>query len=437
MFSLLRTSKSLAYFGKRSFGLTRPTKNLDNPKANDHFIAMEYDFGCHNYHPIPVVAERAQGIHVWDVEGKQYLDFLSAYSAVNQGHGHPKILKTLIDQAQKLHLTSRAFHSNQLGPTEKYLADLFGYEKALLMNTGVEAGESAIKLARRWAYNIKKVPDNQAVTLFASNNFWGRTIAACGSSDDPDRYRKFGPFGGLGFEIIPYNDVQALEAKFKENPNIAAFMVEPIQGEAGVIFPEEGYLKKVRELCTKYKVLLICDEVQTGLGRTGKLYACQWENVKPDMLLLGKATTGGVYPVSVVLTNKEIMDQIKPGEHGSTYGGNPLGSAVTRTAIQVLIDEGMIENSLKLGKVLYDGLKSLKNKSIKEVRGGKGLFAAVEFHEHSNVSASDVSYKLVGNGLLAKPTHGTTIRFSPPLIITEAQLNQGLDIIKKSFADFN
>jgi len=437
MFSLLRSApKNFRLFNRAFASLERPTKNLNDPKKNEHYIAMEYDYGCHNYHPIPVVVNKAKGVHVWDVEGKQYLDFLSAYSAVNQGHGHPKILETLIDQAQKVHLTSRAFHSDQLGLTEKYLAEVFGYDKVLLMNTGVEAGESAIKISRRWGYTVKGIPSDKAVTLFASGNFWGRTIAACASSDDPDRYRQFGPFGGLGFEIIPYGDINALEAKFKANPNISAYMLEPIQGEAGVIFPEEGYLKQVRELCTKYKVLMICDEVQTGLGRTGKLYACQWENVKPDLLLLGKATTGGVYPVSVVLTNKEIMDTIHPGEHGSTYGGNPLGCAVTRTAIQVLIEEGMIENSLKLGKVLFNELKGLKNSFIKEVRGGRGLFAAVEFHHDSKVTAGEVSTKLKDHGLLAKPTHGHTIRFSPPLILTESQLGQGLDIIKKTFNSY-
>lgn len=435
---MLKALKNVRKFNvfTRGFGsLERPTKNLDNPNSAEYHMALEYDYGCHNYHPLPVVITKAKGVHVWDVEGKQYYDFLAAYSAVNQGHGHPKILQTLIDQAQRLHLTSRAFYTDQLGKTEKYITELFNYDKVLLMNTGVEAGESAIKLARRWAYTIKGVPDNQATVLFASNNFWGRTIAACASSDDPERYKMFGPFGGLGFEIVPYNDVNALEAKFKENPNIAAYMVEPIQGEFGVVSPSQGYLTKVKELCNKYKVLLICDEVQTGLGRTGKLYASQWENVKPDILLLGKATTGGVYPVSCILTSREIMDQIHPGEHGSTYGGNPLGAAVTRTALQVLVEEGMIENSLKLGKVLFDELKNINKPFIKEVRGGRGLFAAMEFGD-DRVSAWDVSMKLKANGLLAKPTHGHTIRFAPPLVINEKQLGECIDIIKKTVGSY-
>jgi len=410
MLSFTRNQKLIAKLYRSFASLERPTKNLDNPNSSEYHMALEYDYGCHNYHPIPVVISKAKGVHVWDVEGKKYFDFLSAYSAVNQGHGHPKILQTLIDQASKLHLTSRAFYTDQLGLTEKFLSETFGYQKTLMMNSGVEAGESAIKIARRWGYVKKGISKDKAVCLFASGNFWGRTIAACASSDDPERYHLFGPFGGLGFEIVPYNDVTALENKFKSNPNIASFMVEPIQGEAGVVAPSEGYLKKVRELCTKYNVLLICDEVQTGLGRTGKLYCSQWENVKPDIILLGKALSGGFYPISAVLTSREIMDVIKPGEHGSTYGGNPLACAIARTAVKVLIEEGMIENSLKLGTVLFKELQSIKKDFIKEVRGGKGLFAAIEFHEKSKVTAWDFSMKLKENGLLAKPTHGTTIR---------------------------
>jgi ornithine--oxo-acid transaminase len=411
MLSFLKKQVSKTNLLKRCFGgLERPTKNLDNPNSSEYHMAMEYDWGCHNYHPIPVVISKAKGVHVWDVEGKKYFDFLAAYSAVNQGHCHPKILETFLAQAQKLHLTSRAFYTDQLGITEKFMAKTFGYEKTLLMNTGVEAGESAIKLSRRWAYMVKGVPDDQATVLFANGNFWGRTIAACGSSDDPDRYYKFGPFKGLNFELIPYNDTNALEAKFKANPNIAAFMVEPIQGEAGVVYPTQGYLKKVKQLCEKYRVLLVCDEVQTGLGRTGKLIASEWEGVKPDLLLLGKALAGGLYPVSAVLTSNEVMDLIKPGEHGSTYGGNPLGCATARKAVEVLLEEKMIENSLKLGHVLNDALKTIKHPGIKEVRGGKGLFAAIEFHDDPKMTGWNVAMKLKENGLLAKPTHGTTIR---------------------------
>jgi ornithine--oxo-acid transaminase len=436
MFKFLRNKNFFNPFSRRFGSLERPTKNLDNPNSSEHHIALEYDYGCHNYHPIPAVITRAKGIHVWDVDGKKYFDFLAAYSAVNQGHCHPKILETFLAQAQKLHLTSRAFYTDQLGLTEKFMADTFGYEKTLMMNTGVEAGESALKISRRWAYTKKGVPKDQAVILFASGNFWGRTIAACASSDDPERYNLFGPFGGLGFEIIPYNDISALEQKLKSNPNIAAYMVEPIQGEAGVVYPDPGYLKKVKDLCKKYNVLLIADEVQTGLGRTGKLICSEWENVKPDLLLLGKALAGGLYPVSAVLTSREIMDVIKPGEHGSTYGGNPLGCATARKAIQVLLEEKMVENSLKLGTVLFDSLKSLNKGYIKEVRGGKGLMAAIEFDEKSKVTAWDVAMKLKENGLLAKPTHGTTIRFTPPLIITDKELDQCIGIIKKVVSSY-
>jgi ornithine--oxo-acid transaminase len=422
---------------KRSFagGLVRPGKNTEDPTKSEYFMALEYDYGCHNYSPLPVVIAKGKGVHLWDVEGKKYFDYLAAYSAVNQGHNHPKIREALIKQSEILTLTSRAYYNNMLGPWEKYLCELFKYEKVLLMNTGVEACESAIKLARRWAYDVKKVPDNQAHVLFAANNFWGRTIAACGASDDPDRYRRFGPFGGLNFHIIPYDDTNALEAEFKKNPNIAAYMVEPIQGEAGVVIPKKGYMKKVRELCTKYKVLLICDEVQTGLGRTGKLIASEWDEVRPDIVTLGKALSGGYYPISAVLCDNEIMQNIHPGEHGSTYGGNPFACAIGGAALDVLIKEKMVENSANLGATFLKSLKEMKRDFITDVRG-RGLFAAIEVDPKGKVDAWDISLRLKENGLLAKPTHGNIIRFSPPLVITKEQIEESLTIIKKVIASY-
>ena len=325
------------------------------------FIRLEDQFGAHNYHPLPVVLTKGEGVFVWDVHEKKYLDFLSAYGAVNQGHVHPKILFSLTQQAQKLTLTSRAFYNDQLGLLEEKLCHKFGYEKALLMNTGVEAGESAIKLARKWAYEIKGVPPNQAEILFAKKNFWGRTISAVSSSTDPESYTNFGPYTP-GFSLIEYNDLEALEEALKANSNIAAFMVEPIQGEAGIIIPQKGYLKGVRELCSKYQVLFIADEIQSGLGRTGKWLACDHENVKPDMVLLGKALSGGFIPVSAVLSSNEIMNTLKPGQHGSTYGGNPLAAAVAITALEVLESEKMIENSQIMGNYFLDELKKIQNK---------------------------------------------------------------------------
>jgi len=400
------------------------------------YIALESDFGAHNYHPLPVVLERGEGVHVYDVSGKKYLDFLSAYSAVNQGHCHPRLVKAISDQASLLTLSSRAFHTNLLGSTEKKLAEKFGYEKVLLMNTGVEAGESAIKLARKWAYEVKGVTADQAEIIFAEGNFWGRTIAAVSSSSDPSSYHNFGPFEP-GFSRIPYNNLKALEEKL-QNPNVAAFMVEPIQGEAGVVIPSPGYLKKAAALCKKHRVLFIADEIQTGLGRTGAWLACHHELVQPDILLLGKALSGGFMPVSAVLCNDEIMLTIKPGEHGSTYGGNPLACAVTNVAIDIIEDEDLVENAVLRGQQLLTFLESLRDKTalIKSVRG-KGLLCAIEIDtlEDSPV-AWEICLDLMKKGLLAKPTHGNKIRLAPPLTITGAEMDQACSIIDKAFLGY-
>lgn len=399
-----------------------------------HYLALEDKYGAHNYHPIPVVLERGEGVFLYDVDGKRYFDFLSGYSAVNQGHCHPLIIDALTTQATKLTLTSRAFHNNWLGEYEKYITNYFGYDKVLPMNTGVEAGETAIKLARRWAYDKKGVADNKATILFAEGNFWGRTLAAISSSTDPSSYQRFGPFMP-GFDIVPYNNVEALEEAFK-NENVAAFMVEPIQGEAGVLVPDEGYLKAVSILCHKYNVLLIADEIQTGLARTGKMLACDHEEVRPDILILGKALSGGTLPVSAVLCDDEIMMNIRPGEHGSTYGGNPLACAVAIAALQVLKDENLAENAAAMGIVLRNELAKLNSPFIKTIRG-KGLLNAIVI-EHSNPDASwDFCLSLKENGLLAKPTHGDKIRFAPPLIITKAQIEESVGIIAKSLSVLN
>jgi ornithine--oxo-acid transaminase len=400
------------------------------------YIDLESEFGAHNYHPLPVVLERGEGVHVYDVTGKKYLDFLSAYSAVNQGHCHPRLVKAISDQASRLTLSSRAFHTNLLGSTEKKLAEKFGYQKVLLMNTGVEAGESAIKLARKWAYEVKGVPANQAEIIFAEGNFWGRTIAAVSSSSDPSSYNNFGPFVP-GFSRIPYNDLKALEEKL-QNPNVAAFMVEPIQGEAGVFIPSAGYLKKAAALCKKHRVLFIADEIQTGLGRTGAWLACHHELVQPDILLLGKALSGGFMPVSAVLCDDEIMLTIKPGEHGSTYGGNPLACAVANVAIDIIEDEDLVENAKVRGLQLLNFLESLRDKTalIKSVRG-KGLLCAIEIDtdEDSKV-AWEICLDLMKKGLLAKPTHGNKIRLAPPLTITGAEMDQACSIIDKAFLGY-
>ena len=398
-------------------------------------MELEDQFGAHNYHPIPVVLEKGQGVYVWDVEGKRYYDFLSAYSAVNQGHCHPRIIKALTEQAQKLTLTSRAFYNSVLGEYEKYITTYFGFDKVLPMNTGVEGGETAIKLARRWAYDVKGVPENKAKLVFAKGNFWGRTLAAISSSNDPSSYKGFGPFLP-GYELVEYNDLKSLEESIKD-PNTAAFMVEPIQGEAGVIVPDEGYLKGVRALCDKYKVLFIADEVQTGLARTGKMLACDHENVKPDILVLGKALSGGTMPVSAVLASNEIMLTIKPGEHGSTYGGNPLACAVSIEALKVLKDENLSENAENLGRLFREEMKKLQTETdvITAVRG-RGLLNAIVIKERNGKTAWDVCVKFAENGLLAKPTHGDIIRFAPPLIITKEQLMDCVNIIRKVIVNF-
>jgi ornithine--oxo-acid transaminase len=392
------------------------------------YIALEDQFGAHNYHPVPVVLEKGEGVFLYDVDGKRYFDFLSGYSAVNQGHCHPAIIKALTDQAQKLTLTSRAFYNNLLGEYEKYITEYFGYDKVLPMNTGVEGGETAIKLARRWGYAVKGIPENQAKVIFAQGNFWGRTLAAISSSTDPSSYNGFGPFMP-GFGLVPYNDLAALETALQD-PNVAAYMVEPIQGEAGVVIPTDGYLKGVRDLCTKYNVLFIADEIQTGLARTGTLLACDHENVRPDILILGKALSGGTIPVAAVLADDIIMLQIKPGEHGSTYGGNPLACAVAMKALEVIKSENMVENSYKMGEILRTELAKLNSPFIASIRG-RGLLNAIVIKHDNPEAAWDLCLYLKELGILAKPTHGDKIRFAPPLIITEAQIKEAVQLIGK------
>ncbi len=402
-----------------------------NQSKSNYYIELENEFGAHNYHPIPVVIEKAEGIFMFDVEGKIYYDFLSAYSAVNQGHCHPRIVNAMINQAQKLTLTSRAFHNNLLGEYEKYITNLFGFDKVLPMNTGVEGGETAIKLARRWGYDVKGIPENKAEVIFVEGNFWGRTMAAISSSSDPSSFKGFGPYMP-GFNLIEYNNLIVLEETFKNNSNICAFMFEPIQGEAGVVLPDEGYLKQVRALCSKYNVLMIADEVQTGLCRTGKMLACDHEEVKPDILILGKALSGGTMPVAAVLANNEIMLTIKPGEHGSTYGGNPLACAVAMEALKVLVDENLAENSEKMGVVFRNRMNQLMQKTelVSLVRG-KGLLNAIVIKPFGNgKTAYDVCLLLKENGLLAKQTHGDIIRFAPPLTINNEQMDAACNIIE-------
>lgn len=399
-------------------------------------IDLENKYGAHNYHPLPVVLNRGEGVYVWDVEGKKYYDFLSAYSAVNQGHCHPKIVKALAEQAQSLTLTSRAFYNDVLGTYEKFITELFGYDKVLPMNTGVEGGETALKLCRKWAYKVKGIPENKAKILFAENNFWGRTLAAVSSSTDPSAYSDYGPYLP-GFEIVKYNDLTALEAAL-EDPNVAGFMVEPIQGEAGVMVPDEGYLKKAFELCQSKNVLFIADEVQTGISRTGRLFCCQHEGFRPDILILGKALSGGVFPVSAVLADNEIMMTIKPGEHGSTFGGNPLACKVAMAALEVAIEENLAENADRLGNIFRSELSEYAktNNLIKLVRG-KGLLNAIVINDTEDSSTAwNICMKLKENGLLAKPTHGNIIRFAPPLVMNEEQLRNGVAIIIKTMNYF-
>jgi len=398
-------------------------------KQAQYYIDLENKYNAHNYHPLPVVIKKGEGVFVWDVEDKKYYDCLSAYSAVNQGHCHPKIIEALTQQAQTLTLTSRAFYNNILGEYAKFACDFFGYETILPMNTGVEGGETAIKICRKWAYEVKGIEKNNAIIVFAKNNFWGRTIAAVSSSTDPKSFTNFGPYTP-GFEIIPYNDLDALEAIIKQG-NVAGFMVEPIQGEAGVIVPDEGYLQKAYEICKQNNVLFIADEVQTGIGRTGKLLACDYENVKPDLLILGKALGGGVFPVSAVLSSKAIMSVINPGEHGSTFGGNPLACAVAMASLKVIKDEKLAENAFEMGLIFRERLSNIKSDLIETVRG-KGLLNAAVIKPYSNgKTAYNICLELKENGLLAKQTHDHIIRFAPPLVINKEQVNACCDIIEK------
>ena len=397
------------------------------------YIDLEDKYGAHNYHPLPVVLAKGEGVFVWDVDGNKYYDFLSSYSAVNQGHCHPKIVGALKQQADILTLTSRAFHNDVLGKYEEFVTKLFGYDKVLPMNTGVEGGETANKLARKWGYMKKGIEKNKARIIFAKGNFWGRTLAAISSSDDPSSYEGFGPFMP-GYDLIPYNDLEALETELKDF-NVCAFMVEPIQGEAGVVVPDEGYLQGVRKLCDKYNVLFIADEVQTGIARTGKMLACDYEDARPDLLILGKAISGGVFPVSAVLADDEIMLCIQPGEHGSTFGGNPLACNVAQAALEVVLDENLAENAYRLGEILRNELENFENDMITLVRG-KGLLNAIVIKPKNGKEAWDVCLKLRDNGLLAKPTHGDIIRFAPPLVITEEQLMECIAIIKKTILSF-
>ena len=399
-------------------------------------INLEYKYGAHNYHPLPVVLEKGEGVYLWDVEGKKYFDFLSAYSAVNQGHCHPKIISALIDQSKKLTLTSRAFHNNVLGQYEKFITDFFDYEKVLPMNTGVEGGETAIKLARKWGYEVKKIPKNSAKIIFVEGNFWGRTLGAISSSTDPSSTNGFGPFMP-GYEIIPYNNLDSLREALKD-PNVAAFMVEPIQGEAGVVVPDENYLRNAYEMCKDSNVLFIADEVQTGIGRTGKMICCEHHGFKPDILILGKALSGGVFPVSAILASDEVMLTIKPGEHGSTFGGNPVACEVAMAALKVIRDEKLSENAHNMGVIFRDKIQTyINNSNIVEKIRGKGLLNAIVIKDDENSDiAWNICLKMAEKGLLAKPTHGNIIRFAPPLIINEDQLNNCIEIIISSLKDF-
>ncbi len=395
----------------------------------NYFIALEEKYGAHNYHPLPVVLSRGEGVFVWDVEGKKYFDFLSGYSAINQGHCHPAIIEAFTEQAHKLTLTSRAFYNDQLGPFEKYITDLFHYDKVLPMNSGVEAVETAIKLCRRWAYRVKKVAENEAVILVCKNNFHGRTTTVISFSNDESSRNDFGPYTP-GFHMIEYNDLQALEQAL-QIPNVAGFLVEPIQGEAGVIVPDDGYLSKAFNMCKNANVLFMADEIQTGLCRTGKMLACDHEDVHPDILILGKALSGGTMPVSAVLANNEIMMIIEPGDHGSTYGGNPLACKVAMVSLQVLLDENMAENAEAMGKLFRDELEKINSTYIKTIRG-KGLLNAIEINHKSPNAAWELCLRLKELGLIAKPTHGDKIRFAPPLIISAEQIKECVNIIQKS-----
>jgi ornithine--oxo-acid transaminase len=397
----------------------------------EYLMELEERYGAHNYHPLPVVLERGRGVYLWDVEGKRYYDFLSAYSAVNQGHCHQLIVDVLKKQAEKLTLTSRAFHSNVLGEYEKYITEYFGYDKVLPMNSGVEAVETALKLARRWAYDVKGIKDKKAKIIVPEGNFHGRTLMAISASTDESSYKGFGPYVP-NFVVIPYNDIKAL-AQALEDKDVAAFLVEPIQGEAGVQVPDENYLAKAKFLCEKENVLFVADEIQTGLGRTGKMLACDWEEVRPDILILGKALSGGTMPVSAVLCDDEVMLTIKPGEHGSTYGGNPLACKVAMAALQVIKDENLVYNAFYLGRYFRNELSKIKHPLIKQVRG-KGLLNAIELKTDDEMCAWNLCLQMMENGLLAKPTHHYIVRFAPPLCITKEQIDECIEIIKTSFS---
>ncbi|MFA6924145.1 MAG: ornithine--oxo-acid transaminase [Bacteroidales bacterium] len=397
-------------------------------------IELENRYGAHNYHPLPVVLSKGEGVYLWDVDGKRYFDFLSAYSAVNQGHCHPKIIGAMLEQAQKLTLTSRAFYNDSLGAYEKYVTEFFGYDKVLPMNSGAEGDETAIKLCRKWAYVKKGIKENEAKIICCENNFHGRTVTVISMSTDPDSYSGFGPFTP-GFVKIPYNDLKSLEKELQD-PNVAGFIVEPIQGEAGVFVPDEGYLAKAYQLCKSKNVLFIADEVQTGIARTGKLLACDHENVKPDILILGKALSGGAYPISAVLANDEIMLCIKPGEHGSTFGGNPLAAKIAVAALQIIKDEKLADNAEIMGKIFRNELKKIDSPMIELIRG-KGLLNAIVIKPIKGKTAWDVCLKMRDNELLAKPTHDNIIRFAPPLVINELQILETIEIIKKSILAFS
>ena len=397
------------------------------------YIKREDQYGAHNYHPLPVVLDEGKGVHVWDVEGKKYYDFLSAYSALNQGHSHPKIVDALKAQAEKLALTSRAYHNSVFGEYAEYVTKYFGYDKVLPMNTGAEADETAIKLCRKWGYKRKGIPENKAKIIVAEDNFHGRTITIVSMSTDPDARKDYGPYTP-GFVTIPYNDLEALEKELQD-PEVAGFLVEPIQGEAGVNIPDDGYLKKAAELCKENNVLFMADEVQSGIARTGKMLACDHEDVRPDVLILGKAISGGLYPISAVLADDDVMLTIQPGEHGSTFGGNPVAAKVAMAALDVIKEENLAENAEKLGKIFRDEFKSIKSEMIEKVRG-KGLLNAVVIKNKEGKTAWDVCVSMKENGVLAKPTHGNIIRFAPPLIITEEQLRDAMEKIKETFKDF-
>jgi len=400
-------------------------------EKTQYYLDLEDKYGAHNYHPIPVVLERGEGVYVWDVDDKRYYDFLSGYSAVNQGHCHPKIVQSFIEQSKKLTLTSRAFHNNVLGEFEKYVTSLFGFDKVLPMNTGVEAVETAIKLCRKWAYEIKGIKEGKAKIIVCEGNFHGRTSTVISFSNDPLARKNFGPYMP-GFISIPYNDINTLE-KALDDKDIAGFLVEPIQGEAGVLVPDDGYLSKAKLLCEKSNALFIADEIQTGLARTGKMLACDHENVRPDILILGKALSGGMMPASAVLADDEIMMTIKPGEHGSTFGGNPLAAKIALTSLQVLIDEKMGENAAIMGKLLREELKKIDSLHIAMIRG-KGLLNAIVIDHRNNDAAWELCLELKKNGLLAKPTHGDKIRFAPPLVINKEQIMECVEIIRKSLS---